>query len=82
MSEVMVANDLKVVKNRKRLFLKLGTCSQTIFYILNRYYEHPMETEERAVDPLAGGILSGKHQGGDDRRQPFHDSHLARFGRG
>jgi hypothetical protein len=24
----------------------------------------------------------GKHQGGDDRRQPFHDSHLARFGRG
>ena len=41
----------------KRTFLKKGTCSRTFFYILNREFGHPKINEEKAVDPMAGGIL-------------------------
>lgn len=48
----------------KRTFLKLGTCSRTFFYLLNREFGHPTETEERAADPLAGGLMQTGHQCG------------------
>ncbi len=48
----------------KRLFLKLGTCSRTLFYILNREFGHPMEIEERASAPLAGGVMQKGYQCG------------------
>jgi hypothetical protein len=48
----------------KKVFKKLGTCSRTFFYILNREFGHTKETEERAADPLAGGILQKGHQCG------------------
>ena len=48
----------------KRVFLKLGTCSRTFFYILNREFGYPIETEERAADPLCGGLMQKGHQCG------------------
>ena len=48
----------------KKVFRKLGTCSRTFFYILNREFGHTKEAEERAADPLAGGILQKGHQCG------------------
>jgi len=56
---------MKTKKNdTKKLFRKLGTCSRTYFYILNREFENPKETEERAADPLAGGIYRQGYQCG------------------
>jgi putative redox-active protein with C_GCAxxG_C_C motif len=48
----------------KRTFLKKGTCSRTFFYILNNEFGHPKDLEERAVDPLAGGIAKLGYQCG------------------
>jgi len=48
----------------RELFLGLGTCSRTFFYILNREFDHHMSIEERAADPLAGGILRKGYQCG------------------
>jgi hypothetical protein len=55
---------LKARRDTKRVFLKLGTCSRTFFYILDREFGHPQENEEHAVDPLAGGILQQGYQCG------------------
>lgn len=54
----------KAKLNAKRVFLTKGTCSYTFFYILNREFGHPKEKEERALDPLAGGILQQGYQCG------------------
>ena len=51
-------------KDGKKVFRKLGTCSRTLFYILNREFGHPKELEERAADVLAGGIMQKGHQCG------------------
>lgn len=48
----------------KWIFFKQGTCSRTICYILNRDFGHPMETEERAIDLMAGGIWQQGYQCG------------------
>jgi len=48
----------------KRTFLKKGTCSRTFFYILDREFKHPRDEEEKAIDPLAGGILQQGYQCG------------------
>jgi len=48
----------------KKVFLTKGTCSHTFFYILNREFGYPKEMEERALDPLAGGILQQGYQCG------------------
>jgi len=55
---------LKVKNDAKKVFYKKGTCSRTFFYLLNREYKHPMDAEEKAVDPLAGGILQHGYQCG------------------
>ncbi len=54
----------KIQLKTKRVFLKKGTCSRTFFYILNREFGHPHDDEERAIDPLAGGILQQGYQCG------------------
>jgi len=54
----------KVKLRAKRVFLTKGTCSNTFFYILNREFGHPKEMEERAIDPLAGGIVQNGYQCG------------------
>jgi hypothetical protein len=48
----------------KKVFLKKGTCSHTFFYILNREFGYLKEDEERASDPLAGGIAQEGYQCG------------------
>ena len=54
----------KIKLKTKRVFLKLGTCSRTFFYILNREFGHPKEMEEHAIDQLAGGIMQQGYQCG------------------
>lgn len=41
----------------KKTFLKLGTCSRTFCHVLNREFGCSSDPEERAADPLAGGIM-------------------------
>lgn len=61
---------MKMIKSKtiklktKRVFLKKGTCSRTFFYILDREFGYPLDDEERAIDPLAGGILQQGYQCG------------------
>lgn len=55
-----IPNKLKA----KRAFLKKGTCSRTFFYLLNKEFGNPNDDEERAIDPLAGGILQQGYQCG------------------
>jgi hypothetical protein len=45
-------------------FLRKGTCSQTLANVLDRAFDHPLELEERAAVPLAGGIISKGYQCG------------------
>ena len=56
-------NEIKL-KGTKRLFLKLGSCSRTLGFILNREFGHLKDPEERALDPLAGGIIQQGYQCG------------------
>ena len=51
-------------KDGRKVFRKMGTCSRTFFYILNREFGHLKELEERASDSLAGGVLQQGHQCG------------------
>lgn len=52
------------VKDAKKVFRKLGTCSQTYFYLMNRAFGQNRREEERAADPLAGGIMKAGYQCG------------------
>ncbi len=54
----------EIYRDTKKVFRKLGTCSRTFFYILNREFGYSKETEERAADPLAGGIMRKGYQCG------------------
>jgi len=53
-----------IKQDTKWVFIKKGTCSRTLFYILNREFGHPHEAEEKAIDPLAGGIMQNGYQCG------------------
>ena len=55
---------IATVKDAKKVFRKLGACSSTLFYILNREFEHPLDLEVRAAEPLAGGIMQQGYQCG------------------
>ena len=48
----------------KRVFLKKGACSHTLFYILNREFGHLKKDAEQASDPLAGGLSQEGYQCG------------------
>ncbi len=50
--------------NTVRTFLKVGSCSETLCNVINRIYDHPMEAEERAAMPFAGGIMQHGYQCG------------------
>ena len=54
----------KIKRDIKRVFFKKGSCSRAFFYLLNREFGHPMEKEEEAADPLAGGIIQQGYQCG------------------
>jgi len=51
-------------QDAKSIFRKCGTCSQTFAHLLNHDFNHPNEIEERALDPLAGGIMNMGYQCG------------------
>jgi hypothetical protein len=45
-------------------FLNGRACSDTLFHVINREFGQPLEAEERAVMPMAGGILQHGYQCG------------------
>jgi len=47
-----------------RTFLKVGSCSETACSVLDRHFGTPMEAEEKATMPLAGGIVQYGYQCG------------------
>jgi len=53
-----------ILSDTKKVFRKCGTCSHTFFYLLNRQYGFPKESEENASDLLAGGFMNTGHQCG------------------
>ena len=57
-------NSIKEPQDAKAVFRKCGTCSQTFAHLLNRDFGHILENEERALDPLAGGIANQGYQCG------------------
>jgi len=59
-----VQNKPPKIRGMRRLFFKKGTCSQTYFYLLNREFGYHYADEERAIDPLAGGIYQQGYQCG------------------
>lgn len=60
----MKNNETKIIsKNAKKLLFKLA-CSDALFCILNREFEHPLEIEEYAAIPLCGGIMQQGYQCG------------------
>ncbi len=48
----------------KKVFRKMGTCSRTFFYLLNRHFGHLKEVEEHASDTLAGGLMNKGYECG------------------
>ena len=58
-------NPSKIIKNdAKTVFREKGTCSHTFAYLLNREFGNNKELEERATDPMAGGLMQKGHQCG------------------
>ena len=58
-------NQIIAKKNdAKKVFWKMGSCSRTYFYLLDRELNNLNIEKEKAADPLAGGILQKGHQCG------------------
>ena len=55
---------IKKQNDAKDVFSKCGTCSRTFAHILNREFGLPKAYEERALNPLAGGIMNQGYQCG------------------
>ncbi|HEY3383113.1 MAG TPA: C-GCAxxG-C-C family (seleno)protein [Vicinamibacterales bacterium] len=47
-----------------RTFLAVGACSEALFNVLDRAFEHPLKAEEHAAVPFAGGIMQHGYQCG------------------
>jgi hypothetical protein len=45
-------------------FLNGRACSDTLFHVINRAFDHPLKPEERAAMPFAGGIMQHGYQCG------------------
>jgi hypothetical protein len=57
--------EMKVRKNdTRRQFFRHKMCSHTMFFIINREYENLHNEQERASDPLVGGIMQCGYQCG------------------
>src|SRR5512133_280114 len=54
----------KIHNNARLKFITIGTCSHTMFYLLNHETGLRISDEERASDLLAGGLLSKGYQCG------------------
>ena len=58
-----MSSSTAVLQDTKKIFRTCGACSHTFFYILNREFGYPKEAEERASNPLAGGMMCGQQCG-------------------
>lgn len=47
-----------------KIFRECGTCSQTFTHLINQEFNRPKDPEERAMDPMAGGLMNQGHQCG------------------
>ncbi len=47
-----------------RTFMKVGSCSETAFSVLDRAFDHTLPTEERASMIFAGGVVQNGYQCG------------------
>ncbi len=52
-------NSKTMPQDTQEVFLGCSACSHTFFYILDREFDYPKETEEHTSDPVAGGLMSG-----------------------
>ena len=52
------------VNDAKNVFMECGTCSRTFAHLLNREFGHPDEAVEKAMNPMAGGIMNQGYQCG------------------
>ncbi len=59
-----MSTSIKQQNDAKAVFKECGTCSRTFAHILNREFGHIKEHEERALNPLAGGIMNQGYQCG------------------
>jgi len=57
-------NSNKVKLNPRKVFWKCGACSHAMFHLLNHEFDNYKESEEKASDLLAGGIVQKGHQCG------------------
>ncbi len=48
----------------KKIFMKKGSCSQALCFLVNREFGHNRPEHEKALDPFAGGLLLNGHQCG------------------
>lgn len=61
---IIMANAPTYPQDAKKVFMQCGTCSQTFGHLLNSAFQHHNELAEKALDPLAGGIINQGHQCG------------------
>jgi hypothetical protein len=54
----------KTPQDTKKVFKECGMCSHTLYFILNRAFGQNKDAEEKASDPLAGGLMNTGHQCG------------------
>ena len=47
-NNVSILQGLNDIEDAKKIFIKKRTCSQALFFLLNREFGHPKKTEERA----------------------------------
>ncbi len=52
------------IKDARKVFMKLGACSSALYFLLERGFDRERDTDARAVEPLAGGILRKGYQCG------------------
>lgn len=55
---------MRNITDTRRVFMKKGACSNTLFFLINREFGHTRLPEESASDPLAGGLNATGHQCG------------------
>lgn len=52
------------IKDAKKIFWKKGPCSRALFFMLNREFGFEKENEDKASDPLSGGVYQQGHHCG------------------
>ncbi len=59
-----MGNSRAMPQDGRKMFFRLGACSRTFAFLLDREFGHLNEMAERASNPFAGGIIQKGHQCG------------------